>query len=110
MEIVTLIENVMRGESFAAKNARQTHCLRGHEFTPDNTYIDPSRGERVCRECKRIRDRQRKDRQMQSRLEQRLARYIVMWERRMPPSKRQRLERMIRETTGRLNGAQEHSR
>jgi hypothetical protein len=27
-------------------------CAHGHEFTPDNTYVNP-RGERQCRECLR---------------------------------------------------------
>lgn len=29
-------------------------CVRGHELTPENTYIDP-KGWRTCRECRRIR-------------------------------------------------------
>lgn len=33
-----------------AKRRNQTHCKRGHEFTPENTYFD-KRGSRVCREC-----------------------------------------------------------
>ena len=33
--------------------AAQTHCKRGHEFTPENTYIRPSRSNRECRICKR---------------------------------------------------------
>lgn len=39
-------------------NTAKTHCINGHEFTEDNTYIRP-RG-RECRAC--IRDRQRKRR------------------------------------------------
>lgn len=31
----------------------QTHCLRGHEFTPENTMV--SRGRRNCRACGAIR-------------------------------------------------------
>lgn len=34
-----------------------THCKRGHEFTPDNTYLDPH-GVRECRICKRRRRRE----------------------------------------------------
>lgn len=33
-----------------------THCRRGHEWTPENVYIRPD-GSRMCRECRRIRDR-----------------------------------------------------
>ena len=38
------------------RNARKTHCARGHEFTPENTYTH-GRGERECHAC--IRERQR---------------------------------------------------
>jgi hypothetical protein len=31
-------------------NARKTHCIRNHEFTPENTFIG-SHGERCCRTC-----------------------------------------------------------
>lgn len=34
----------------------RTHCNRGHELTPENTYVPPSRNERVCRECQNIRE------------------------------------------------------
>lgn len=49
MEVVTPGENTLRGESIQAKNARKTHCIRGHEFTPENTIVR-SRG-RGCRAC-----------------------------------------------------------
>lgn len=55
MELVTLIENVMRGESLAAKNARKTKCQNGHEFDFTKNF-DGSRG---CRICERIRARER---------------------------------------------------
>lgn len=33
--------------------AKKTHCYRGHEFTADNTYINPTSGGRQCRQCVR---------------------------------------------------------
>jgi hypothetical protein len=37
------------------QNARKTHCLRGHEFTPENTRTN-AKGWRWCRACTRLRD------------------------------------------------------
>ena len=54
LEPVTNRENLLRGRTFAARHAAKTHCLRGHEFAPDNTYVD-SLGRRYCRACKRLR-------------------------------------------------------
>lgn len=45
-------DNVLRGEGPTAVNAVKTHCAHGHEFTPENTYVDP-RGWRQCRKCGR---------------------------------------------------------
>lgn len=59
LEPVTLAENVMRGEGPCAQHARKTHCIHGHEFTPENTYIHKKNGQRHCRECTRIRLRRR---------------------------------------------------
>jgi hypothetical protein len=61
LEPVTLAENVLRGVSSPAMNARKTHCDSGHEFTPANTYISP-RSERKCRACGRERDAARRPR------------------------------------------------
>ena len=33
------------------RNISKTHCPQGHEFTPENTYIQPSNGGRRCIEC-----------------------------------------------------------
>ena len=40
----------------ASKNARKTHCKRGHEFTPENT-APSSRGGRACRACRNAKQR-----------------------------------------------------
>lgn len=56
LEAVTQKVNVLRGESFAARNAQKTHCLRGHPLSGDNLDRD-ALGGRLCRTC--IRDRRR---------------------------------------------------
>lgn len=58
LEAVTGRENTLRAATPAGVNAAKTHCNRGHEFTPENTYlIKPSRsqrnGARRCRTCLR---------------------------------------------------------
>lgn len=56
LELVTRAENVLRGESAPAENARKTHCDAGHPFSESNTYITPA-GRRQCRTCQRERKR-----------------------------------------------------
>lgn len=34
---------------------RQPYCHAGHEFTPENTYIRPYNGCRICLTCNRLR-------------------------------------------------------
>jgi hypothetical protein len=58
LEPVTRRENTLRGESPSAKNARKTHCVRGHEFTAENTYVGKN-GNRACRTCVRAAQRRR---------------------------------------------------
>lgn len=52
LEPVTNAENSRRG----AKGRLVTHCVHGHEYTPENTRIR-SNGRRGCRECERERGR-----------------------------------------------------
>ncbi|MER6367372.1 HNH endonuclease signature motif containing protein [Streptomyces mirabilis] len=59
LELVTDRTNILRGVSFAAENAAKTHCVRGHEYTPENTRIDARTGERICRACRRLQERKR---------------------------------------------------
>lgn len=54
LEAVTQKVNLLRGEGACAKNARKTHCKRGHKFTPDNTYSHRGYGRR-CIACQRYR-------------------------------------------------------
>jgi hypothetical protein len=38
--------------------ASQTRCIRGHQFTPENTIVAKN-GTRHCRDCRRLHDRKR---------------------------------------------------
>ena len=51
LEAVTNRENSLRGESFSAKNAKKTHCKRGHALSGENLYV--YQGRRYCRACGR---------------------------------------------------------
>lgn len=51
LEPITSGENVLRGNSIQARNAAKTHCVHGHEFTPENTCFD-AEGYRNCRTCR----------------------------------------------------------
>jgi hypothetical protein len=59
LEAVTNRENVLRGEGPTAINAAKTHCIHGHEFTPENT-ITNRLGHRWCRTCHIYRLRRRR--------------------------------------------------
>ena len=58
MEPVTMGVNVLRGDGPSARNARVTHCPRGHPYDEENTYRR-SDGGRDCRTCLRARDMRR---------------------------------------------------
>jgi hypothetical protein len=55
LEVVTHRENVLRGVSRPAMQARKTHCVAGHPFTEENTIH--IQGGRRCRECVNERNR-----------------------------------------------------
>jgi 5-methylcytosine-specific restriction endonuclease McrA len=56
MEAVPHRESLLRGPtSIPALRVSQTHCVHGHEFTAENTWIH--RGCRECRTCVRARKR-----------------------------------------------------
>lgn len=59
LEPVTHRENILRGESPQALNARKTHCPQGHEYAPENTRFQ-TRGGRLCRACQNEHDRRRR--------------------------------------------------
>lgn len=48
LEAVTLKENILRGESFSAINARKTFCKNGHPYD-----FKRKRGDRECLTCKK---------------------------------------------------------
>lgn len=60
IEAVTNVENVLRGESPQATNRRKTHCIRGHEFSKENTAIFSSKKKkrrmRICIACRRAQE------------------------------------------------------
>jgi hypothetical protein len=61
LEAVTQQENILRGTGASARCAVKTHCPRGHEYTPENTYRYPNGAGRRCRECKRIVRREQRE-------------------------------------------------
>jgi hypothetical protein len=50
LEPVTAGVNTLRGDGPSGQNLRKTHCMRGHEFTPENIRRT-SRGGRGCIAC-----------------------------------------------------------
>jgi hypothetical protein len=71
LEPVTIGENLLRGDTFQAKNARKTHCPKNHPYDDENTYHratsrGPARG---CRACAREATRQWRARRAPARCE-----------------------------------------
>lgn len=58
LEDVSVLENLHDSPFTAASiNARKTKCPVGHEYSPENTWIDKKRNIRHCRACHRKRNR-----------------------------------------------------
>ena len=68
LEPVTMRENILRSDGVSANHARKTHCVHGHAFSPDNTYIYPHGG-RECLMCRSVHKRAAWARQKARRLE-----------------------------------------
>ncbi len=51
LEAVTPRVNTLRSFAVSALNARKTHCIHGHEFTHENTYLWADKRGRVGRYC-----------------------------------------------------------
>ena len=57
LEVVTSGENTRRGFPY---RERKTHCIRGHEYTAENTHLN-SAGFRECKICLKERGKRRND-------------------------------------------------
>jgi hypothetical protein len=53
LEPVTCKENLLRGNTFQARNAAKTHCSHGHAYAGTNLIIRPTGGRR-CRRCRQL--------------------------------------------------------
>lgn len=53
MSLLTPKENLLLDNTASTINSKKTHCINGHEFTPENTRISYSTGSKVrfCKEC-----------------------------------------------------------
>ena len=58
LEAVTNAENIRRGDSVSARNAKKVACVRGHPFDEANTRVGKNGG-RNCRTCEREQARKR---------------------------------------------------
>ena len=49
------VRDAIRHGTYSNGRGTRTHCMRGHEFTPRNTYRKPGRNTRECRICRAAR-------------------------------------------------------
>ena len=50
LEVVSLVENVMRGNGVGVKNSHKTHCPKGHPLVEGNVYMHLDGGKQ-CKIC-----------------------------------------------------------
>ena len=76
LEAVTSKENTLRSSARSAINAKKNHCIRGHSFTPENTYIQDlgHRIKRACVQCRSMHNENLKVRQREATRLNRLSR------------------------------------
>lgn len=55
LEVVDRKTNLLRGSTIVAEAAAKTHCISGHELTPDNVYMYLQRGRFYTRRCNQCR-------------------------------------------------------
>ena len=58
LEAVTCSENILRMIPTRKRRPQLSHCQRGHELTPENSYYHKT-GQRECRACRNWRSRAR---------------------------------------------------
>lgn len=61
VEPVTDLVNILRGRGWSGRNARKTHCPRGHPYNEKNTYLG-KRNMRQCRACDTEKHREARER------------------------------------------------
>lgn len=52
LQVVTSKENTLRGNGLAAKEAKLTHCPKGHLYNLLNTYFEKRNGKIIARRCR----------------------------------------------------------
>lgn len=69
LEVVTQRVNNLRADGYSGTNHRKTHCVNGHELTPENVYTPPKQPRsRNCRQCIKDANRRASERRRDSRL------------------------------------------
>lgn len=58
LEVVTIRENTLRGETHPARNAMKTHCPKGHPYNSENTKI--KKRSRICLICMKEQNREQR--------------------------------------------------